>query len=186
LAASEVYDVSRNGTRVRFARDLGNIVMDLGAFERIDTTTLAGVDRFTAGDLSGTGLTALNVALGNDGAPNDVAVAGSENGDRARVTGSTGSATVTGLSGLTLAVTGAEVPGDRLSIALLAGDDALDASGLEADAIALRVDGNDGDDNLVGGKGPDLLRGGNGDDILAGGPGDDTIEGGAGTDTIIP
>ena len=83
-------------------------------------------------------------------------------------------------------MTGAEVPDDRLSIALLAGDDSLDASGLEADAIALRADGDDGDDNLVGGKGPDLLRGGNGDDILVGGPGDDTIEGGAGTDTVIP
>ena len=61
-------------------------------------------------------------------------------------------------------MTGAEVPADRLSVALLAGDDALDASGLEADAIALRADGDDGNDHLVGGNGPDMLRGGNGDD----------------------
>ncbi len=185
-AAAEVFDVSRNGARVRFTRDLGNIVMDLGAFERIDTVALAGADRFNANDLSGSGLTALGVALGQDGAPDNVHAAGTDGADHARATGAAGTASVTGLSGITLAVTGAEVPDDRLSIALLAGDDSLDASGLEADAIALRADGDDGGDNLVGGKGPDLLRGGNGDDILVGGPGDDTIEGGAGTDTIIP
>ena len=119
----EVFDVSRNGTRVRFTRDLGNIVMDLGAFERIDTATLAGADRFTANDLTGTGLTALNVALGGDGEADDVIATGTGGDDSALVTGAAGSATVSGLSGLRLAVTGAEVPDDRLSVRLLAGGD---------------------------------------------------------------
>ena len=186
LALPEVFDVSRNGTRVRFTRDLGNIVMDLGAFERIDTATLAGADRFTANDLTGTGLTALNVALGSDGEADDVIAMGSGGDDSALVTGAAGSATVSGLSGLRLAVTGAEVPDDRLSVGFASGNDRMDASGLEADAIALRADGDDGNDNLIGGKGPDMLRGGNGDDILVGGPGDDTLEGGAGNNTIDP
>ena len=115
-ALPEVFDVSRNGTRVRFTRDVGNIVMDLGAFERIDTATLAGADRFTANDLTGTGLTALNLALGSDGEADDVIAMGSGGDDSALVTGGAGSATVSGLSGLRLAVTGAEVPDDRLSI----------------------------------------------------------------------
>ena len=101
------------------------------------------------------------------------------------MTGAAGSATVTGL-GLTLAVTGAEVPADRLRVPLLAGDDRLDATALEADAIALRSDGDNGDDELLGGKGPDTLHGGNGDDMLVGGPGDDVLDGGAGNNTIIP
>ena len=146
-AAPEVFDVSANGTRVRFTRDLGNIVMDLGAFERIDTAALGGADRFMANDLTGTGLTALNVALGTDGAADNVIATGTDGDDIARVTGDDGSATVTGLSGLTLAVTGAETPADRLSVPLLAGDDSLNASVLEADAIALRSDGDNGDDH---------------------------------------
>jgi Ca2+-binding RTX toxin-like protein len=183
---AEVFDVAANGTRVRFTRDVGNILMDLDDVERIDTVALGGADRFTANDLTGSGLTALNVALGQDGAPDDVIASGTDGDDLARVTGAAGSATVTGLSGITLAVTGADAPADRLTVPLLAGDDRLDATALEADAIALRSDGDNGDDQLLGGRGPDTLRGGNGDDILIGGPGSDDLDGGAGNNTIIP
>ncbi len=181
---AEVFDVAANGPRVRFTRDLGNIVMDLDDVERIDTAALAGADRFVASDVRATDLTALGIALGADGAEDIVVASGSDGDDIATVTGDDGSATVTGLS-LRLDVTGAEAPADRLSLPLLAGDDRLDATALEADAIALRSDGENGDDQLLGGRGPDMLRGGNGDDILIGGPGNDDLDGGAGNNTVI-
>ncbi|WP_061469197.1 enhanced entry virulence factor RtxA [Legionella pneumophila] len=45
------------------------------------------------------------------------------------------------------------------------------------------INGNDGNDILIGLGGNDILNGGNGDDILAGGAGNDTLDGGAGNDT---
>ena len=181
---AEIFDVAANGGRVRFTRNLGNILMDLDDVERIDTNALGGIDRFVSGDVRGTDLTALGVALGTDGAADDVMATGTDGDDIATVTGDDGSATVTGLS-VRLEVTGAEAPADRLGVPLLAGDDRLNAATLEADAIALRSDGENGDDQLVGGRGPDTLRGGNGDDILIGGPGNDDLDGGAGNNTVI-
>jgi Ca2+-binding RTX toxin-like protein len=181
---AEIFDVRANGGRVRFTRNVGNILMDLDDIERIDTAALGGADGFVATDVRGTDLTALGVALGADGAEDIVVATGSDGDDVATVTGDDGSATVTGLS-LRLDVTGAEAPADRLGVPLLAGDDRLNATTLEADAIALRSDGDNGDDQLLGGKGPDTLRGGNGDDTLVGGPGNDDLDGGAGNNTVI-
>ena len=65
------------------------------------------------------------------------------------------------------------------------GDDAVDASGLAADAIKLSVDGSDGDDVLIGGAGDDVINGGEGDDFLKGGPGIDTLDGGPGNNIVI-
>jgi Ca2+-binding RTX toxin-like protein len=127
--AAEVFEVAANGTRVLFTRDVGTITMDLGDVERIDTVALAGPDRFVADDLRGTGLTALDVALGAD-------------------------------------------------------DDQFDAADLATDAVALRADGEDGNDRLRGGPGPDTLRGGIGDDVLIGGPGIDDLDGGPGNNTV--
>ena len=82
---------------------------------------------------------------------------------------------------VTLEIGGVEL----LDAALGAGDDQLDASGLPANAIALRADGEDGHDRLRGGDGDDWLRGGDGDDMLIGGPGSDDLDGGAGNNTVI-
>jgi Ca2+-binding RTX toxin-like protein len=182
---AEEFAVSANGGRVLFTRNVANILLDLDDVERIDTAALAGLDRFTVNDVTGTDLTALGVALGTDGSADDVIATGTAGSDQVGVSGDDGSATVTGL-GYTLAITGAEVPADRLSLLFQAGDDRLNAATLEADAIALRADGDNGNDQLVGGKGPDTLRGGNGDDTLIGGPGNDDLDGGAGNNTIIP
>jgi Ca2+-binding RTX toxin-like protein len=109
---------------------------------------------------------------------------GTAGDDVALVTGSGGSATLTGLSAR-LAITGAEVPADRLSVYLLAGDDVVEASGLQAGVIAFRAAGGNGDDALIGSDGPDVLRGEAGDDVLVGGPGNDDLDGGAGNNTVV-
>ncbi len=45
------------------------------------------------------------------------------------------------------------------------------------------LNGNDGDDILIGGAGKDTLKGGEGNDLLHGGAGNDTLDGGNGNDT---
>jgi Ca2+-binding RTX toxin-like protein len=183
-AAAETVDVSANGGRVRFFRDVGNIVMDLGGFERIDTALFGGADRFTANDLAGTSISALGVALGADGAPDDVFALGSEGDDTVLVTGRAGAATVAGLPA-GLSITGAQLPDDRLSLRMLAGDDQAGAPDLEADGIAYRAHGGDGEDLLIGSAGADILRGDAGDDTLIGGPGNDDLDGGGGSNTVV-
>ena len=52
---AEKIDVSANGTRVRFTRDVGNIVMDLNEVETVNFAALGGADNITVNDLTGTG-----------------------------------------------------------------------------------------------------------------------------------
>src|SRR5215218_2876477 len=59
----EAFDVSANGHRVRFVRNVGNITMDLAGVERIDTQALGGADTFAQHDLRGTDLVEDNVDL---------------------------------------------------------------------------------------------------------------------------
>src|SRR5205085_10576784 len=49
---NERFDVSANGGRVRYTRDVANIVMDLNDVESILTKALGGTDTMTVGDLS--------------------------------------------------------------------------------------------------------------------------------------
>src|SRR5262249_48636064 len=59
----EHIDISANGHRVRFFRDIGNITMDLGGVEQIDFQALGGADTVTVNDLRGTDVTEVNVDL---------------------------------------------------------------------------------------------------------------------------
>ena len=61
--ANEIFDVSANGGRVRFTRNVGNIVMDLNDVERIDLNALGGTDTITVNDLTGTDLVEVNINL---------------------------------------------------------------------------------------------------------------------------
>ena len=70
---AEKFDVSANGSRVRFTRDVGNVTMDLNGVEAIDLNALGGADTITVNDLTGTDLTTVNLDL--------AAVAGAATGD---------------------------------------------------------------------------------------------------------
>ena len=182
---NERMDVSANGGRVRFTRDVANIVMDLNDVETIAAKMLGGADTLTVNDLSGTDLTNVTTDVGsNDGAADNVIVNATNGDDVATVAGASGSAQVTGLASA-VNVTGAAVSNDRLTVNGLAGDDVLDASGLAADAIQLTLSGGDGDDVLLGGAGNDTLLGGNGDDVLIGGAGQDILDGGPGDNVVL-
>ena len=59
-------ETSANGGRVRFTRDIANIVMDLDDVETINANALGGADTLTVNDLSGTDLTRVDADLGAD------------------------------------------------------------------------------------------------------------------------
>jgi Ca2+-binding RTX toxin-like protein len=188
---AEKIDISANGGRVRFTRDVANITMDLGGVEDIDFTARGGADTINVNDLSGTDVTQVNLNLESspgsgqgDGAADTVIVNGTAGDDVAQVIGDATGVAVFGLQAQ-VNITGAEAANDRLIVNALAGDDVITASGLAAGAIQLTADGGAGDDVLIGGAGNDTLLGGAGDDVLIGGPGQDVLDGGSGDNILI-
>jgi Ca2+-binding RTX toxin-like protein len=185
---AEKMEVSANGGRIRFTRDVANIVMDLNDVEHIDVRALGGVDTVIVNDVSGTDLTDVKTALGingnGDGAADTVTVNGTSGDDVAVAAGDNTGASVFGLSAR-VNVTRGEVANDRIAINTLAGDDVVDGSSLAATAPPLLVDGGQGDDVLIGGAGNDTIRGGDGDDVLIGGGGINILDGGPGNNIIL-
>ena len=186
---AEDMEVSANGGRVRFTRNIGSIVMDLNDVEKIAVKALGGVDNLVVGDLSGTDVTNVATDLaaggGGDDAQPDNVITNATNGDDVVVVSGNGpDALLSGLSAR-VSVSGAVAGSDRLTVNTLAGDDVVDATGLAADSALLTLDGGDGDDVLLGGAGNDTLLGGAGDDVLIGGPGTDTIDGGPGDNIVL-
>jgi Ca2+-binding RTX toxin-like protein len=189
--ASENFDASANGQRVRFVRNVGNIVMDTDGVEKIDLNELGGVDNLAVHDMTGTALVAIATDLAatpgtgaGDGSSDSVNVDGTTGDDVAVVAGQGSDVEVVGLA-TNITVSGAEPTLDRLTISASDGSDVVDASGLAAGSIQLVITGGAGDDVLIGGDGDDSIAGGEGDDVLLGGPGTDTLDGGPGDDTLI-
>jgi Ca2+-binding RTX toxin-like protein len=186
---AEKINISANGGRVLFTRDVASVVMDLNDTELIEFKALGGADNIVVNDLSGTDVTNVKIDLAasggaGDGAADTVTVNATSGDDVVVVNGDAGSVVVLGLSS-TITITGFEAGIDRLVINLLGGDDTLEGSGLQAAAMLLTGNGGDGNDVLIGGDGNDTLTGGNGDDVLLGGPGTDVLDGGTGDNVVI-
>ncbi len=187
---AENIDIFANGGRVLFTRNVATVTMDLNDVETIEFNALGGADNITVGDLSGTdaNLVAIDLAAviggtAGDGQIDTVAV-NATNGDDVALVSSVGSeVSVLGLSAQ-VTVDHAEA-GDKLLINALAGDDVIDASGLEAGKISLQLFAGAGNDVIIGSAGNDAIDGGAGDDVLLAGGGNDTIAGGAGDDLIF-
>jgi Ca2+-binding RTX toxin-like protein len=176
---SENINISANGGRVLFHRDIANVLMDLNDTEAIDYNALGGADTVTIDNLSGTDVVEVNVNLasaigGGDAAADSVIVQGTNGDDVAVVVGDATGTAVLGLAAQ-VNITGAEAANDRLTINALDGDDVVEASGLAAGAIQLTANMGNGDDVAVGGDGNDVLDGGAGDDVLLGGGGIDVL-----------
>jgi Ca2+-binding RTX toxin-like protein len=183
-AGAERFGVVANGTRVRFTRDVGGIVMDLHGVEKIVTNALAGADTVAVGDLAGTDTTDVQVNLGAvDDVADRVSVDGTSGNDAISAGGTATHVTVSGLAAR-VDITGTALAEDALAVAGHDGNDVIDGSELTADAIHFTADGGAGNDVLRGGAGNDTLSGGDGDDVLVGGPGTDVLDGGAGTNTL--
>ena len=161
--AAEKIDISANGGRVRFFRNIANVTMDLNDVEGIDFNALGGADKIVVNDLTrhrrDRGQPQPRVDAGSgvgDGQPDTVIVFGTNGDDVALVVGDASGTSVLGLAAQ-VNITGAEAANDRLTINALAGDDVVEASGLAASGIQLTADGGDDDDILIGGDGNDTL-----------------------------
>ena len=183
----EAIDISANGGRALFFRDVATVLMDLNDVEHVDFNALGGADRITVNDLSGTDVARVNLDLAGfggagDGAADTVVINATQGDDVIQVFSDGTTVRVVGLAAQ-VAITGFDA-GDRLVINGLGGDDVIEASGL-AVGLSLVADGGDGDDVLIGGAGADVLLGGAGDDVLIGGPGLDVLDGGTGSNILI-
>src|SRR6266498_1910093 len=150
---AEKVDLSANGKRLRFTRDVANITMDTAGVERVDFNALGGVDTITVNDLTGTDVTKVNLDLaatggGGDGQPDHVIAGGTNGNDLIAVVGSHGAASVIGLA-VAVNVTNTEPVSDTLLVKALDGDDLIDAGGFGDNSVALTLDGGAGDDVLI-------------------------------------
>ncbi|MGO4831043.1 beta strand repeat-containing protein, partial [Rhizobiaceae sp. 2RAB30] len=207
----ENFNVSANGQRVLFTRNIANIVMDLNDVEDIDLNALGGTDNIVVTDMSGTDVKKIDVSLAGtiggtagDGQADMVTVNGTNAGNAIELLGQGTSFTVTGLPAL-VTVTASEGANDQLRVNGLGGNDSISASTLVAGIVKLTLDGGAGNDTILGSRGADTLIGGDGNDFVDGqqgndiaflgagsdtfrwdpGDGNDTIEGGAGQDRML-
>src|SRR4051794_27632761 len=129
---AEHIDISANGERVRFTRDIANITMDTNNVEAVAFRALGGADTITVRDLSGTDVTRVDLDLGGgDGQADTVAVDGTSAGDAIQVLGAGTSVSVTGVPAV-VNVTNAEAANDALTVNGLDGDDTINAAALPA------------------------------------------------------
>jgi Ca2+-binding RTX toxin-like protein len=186
---AENIDISGNGGRVLFFRNVANVVMDLNGTESIDFNALGGTDNVVVNDLTGTDVVEVNVNLAaaggaGDAAADNVSVHGTGGDDVVLITGDAVGVSVLGLAAQ-VNITGAEAALDRLHVFTGDGDDVIEASGVSIGSIGLILDGGAGDDVLIGSDGDDILIGGEGDDVLIGGLGNDIFDFGPGDDIEI-
>jgi Ca2+-binding RTX toxin-like protein len=165
--------------------------MSVSQVEKIEFFARGGADQVTIGDLTGTGVSEVDVDLAStpgsgigDGAADIVAVTGTGANDHINITGSGNSVSVTGLPA-TVHIDGAEGANDSLTVSAGGGNDTISAAALPAGVIGLTIDGGAGNDMIMGSGGADRLIGGAGNDSVTGGRGDDLALLGAGNDTFI-
>jgi Ca2+-binding RTX toxin-like protein len=127
----EVFDVSANGGRVRFTRNIAAITLDLDDVERANVKALGGADVVIVNDLAGTDLKTVQANLAStlggsagDGTADMVVVNGTNAPDVVKASATATQVTVAGLAAQTL-ITGSEAAWDELRVNTLLGDDAV-------------------------------------------------------------
>ncbi|MBD1873389.1 calcium-binding protein [Nodosilinea sp. FACHB-131] len=158
---AEQVDMSAVGERLRFFRDIANVVMDTNDLEQVDFNALGGIDTITVNDLTGTDVKQINLNLATagstagDGATDTITLNGSGNGDAIKVSGAAGKTTVKGLAAQ-VDIVGGDGDRDRLVINPLLGVDEvtiddLTGAGLQTVEVNLATLGS-----TVGDGAPDL------------------------------
>jgi predicted ester cyclase len=140
----EIFDVSANGDRVRFTRNVANIVMDIDDVERIGLRALGGSDTTTVNDVSGTDMDEVDVDLslvggGSDPQPDTVVVGGTEKRDVVRLTRAGDQVLAAGLAAETR-ISGSELLSDTLRVQTLGGDDTVTISPAVEELITPVID----------------------------------------------
>ncbi|MEW6250908.1 MAG: hypothetical protein AB1716_09695 [Planctomycetota bacterium] len=143
--ANEIMDVSANGGRLRFTRNVGNIVMDLDDVEQLDVRALGGTDTVNVNDLTGTDAARINVDLagtlgGNtgDGQADAVVVNGTELPDTIHIAAVAGEVVVGGLAA-EVRIAHPERANDRLTVNGRGGMDTITVGPGVEDLIMLTI-----------------------------------------------
>jgi Ca2+-binding RTX toxin-like protein len=166
----ESIDVSANGSRVRFTRNIAAIDLDLDGLERVNFHAVGGPDTIAVNDLTGTGVETADIDLnasgggGGDGHPDTVTVAGTSGPDHVGLASPGGYVIVSGLSAEVI-VESAEAAHDDVNVTPLGGDDTITAGREVFGPASINVDGGEGADvtRYNGTDGADLI------DVLANG-----------------
>ena len=128
---AENINISANGERVLFSRDVANITMDLNDVEKIAFKALGGADKVTVNDLTHTDVSEVDIDLAGaggigDGSADTVIVNATDGNDTIQVLGSGTSVAVAGLAAL-VNIAGSEGANDTLVLKSGAGDDVITA-----------------------------------------------------------
>ncbi len=141
---SEIMEASADGSRVRFTRNLGTIVMDFDGIERLTVRAFGGIDSILVGELAGTEVDDVDIDLGaigggGDGQADTLTVNGREKRDNVAVTTAGTGLQVDGLPALT-GILGSEPTLDTLRIQTLGGNDSVTVGDDVDDLITTVVD----------------------------------------------
>lgn len=127
--AGESCVLSANGARLRFTRNIGNVVLDADDVEQFDLRLLGSVDNLTVNDLTGTDLAQLNVDLAGtfggstgDGAADGITVNGTNAPDNIGLSANSGVVEIAGLAAQ-VRILHPEVANDSLIVNGLGGAD---------------------------------------------------------------
>ncbi len=125
-SASESIALSANGRRVRLARDVGGVVMDLDV-EDVTVHAFGGTDTVFVDDLAGTGVVLASIDLAQfdgsgDGQRDTIVANGTSKRDVVQVTATTTDVLLSGLAAQTR-ILGGEAANDTLLLQTLDGDD---------------------------------------------------------------
>lgn len=189
FAAAETFCLTAAAAQAVLTRDLGNIRMDMTSIEAVTIRAFGGADAISLGDMTGSTVRAVEVAmslpgLAGDGAADAVTVEGGAAGEQIDIASGGGSlVTVDGLHA-SVDVFGAEAI-DTLTVQGGGGTDFIRARDVAAGQVHLVLDGGAGQDFVFGSQGADVVLGGAGNDVIASDGGDDSVSGGLGDDGAI-
>jgi hypothetical protein len=181
---NENIDISANGSRVRFFRDVGNVTMDADGVETIAFKALGGADTITVNDLAGTDVTKVAIDLqasggGGDGQADTVIVNAGGGNDQISVA-QNGSQLVVGGLAAQITVDGAEPANDVVRINGNGGTDTTTINGgngtetfsISANGAFVRVSRIDAPSfNLDVGTENLVINANGGDDVITAGNG---------------
>jgi hypothetical protein len=139
----EKMQLTPNGSRALFLRDIANIRMDMDGVERLDLTALGGVDSIAVDDMRGTDFRQADIDLsgaagGGDAAADTVAVAGTAGADTVSVGAAGGAVQVSGLR-TDVNIAGPELA-DTLRVSTFEGDDDVAVDPAAEALITVAVD----------------------------------------------
>jgi Ca2+-binding RTX toxin-like protein len=188
---AENIDISANGERSLFFRDVAAVTMDMDRVERIEFNALGGMDQIVVNDLRGTDVRLVDLDLAGvigsgigDNVTDRVTVEGTGARDLIAVR-TLGGATVVGGLSARVVIAGEDAGRDVLTIEAGGGNDRISAALLTDDGMKLVVRGGSGNDVIRGGEGRDELFGNSGRDQIFGALGNDELTGGSAADKFI-